>query len=205
MRPRPRAAGPEEPAAEVERAPRRSGRGRRSRRGPTGSPSRATIWGSVAAVSCWGTASVTRRRATTTSPPGWAVPVHPHPGELGPGVGRREMESPGQAGVRSSTDRHPSRGRTGYGPWSPMQTLTVSAVCSGHRAHGERHPRPCPPGCAVAPLHPLSGGGSLNVTSGSTWTCGDARGADAVQALSPRASAAAVMATLRIPPCRRTA
>ena len=75
----------------------------------------------------------------------------PHPGELGPGPGRREMESPGQAGVdRRLTGTRVEDERNG--PWPPMQTLTVSATCpatvltvSGTRV--------VPPGCPspVAP------------------------------------------------------
>ena len=46
----------------------------------------------------------------------------------------------------------------GYGPWPPMQTLTVSATCPATTltVSGTFSP---PPAWAVAPLQPVAGGG----------------------------------------------
>ncbi len=129
-------------------------------RSPSGSPF-PPIWGSVAAVSCWDSRLTPSSDHEPTST-GRAVPVHPTPANsvAGPADERwRRRARPASMVVCPA----PESRTKGNGPCPSMQTLTVSATCpatvltvSGTRV--------VPPGCAVAPSHPVAGGGRLNVT-----------------------------------------
>ena len=164
---------------------------------PIGSPF-PPISGSVAAVICWG-ARPTPSSDHDPTATGRAVPVHPTPANSLAGPAEARCRRLARAASMVVCPAPESRTK-GKGPWAPMQTSTVSATCpatvltvSGTRV--------VPPPSAVAPVHPVAGGGNLKVTSGSTCTEGGEPGLlmAAARTSASTATAMAAIAATRSP------